>query len=180
MINIILYGNLQDKKIFNCLKKNFAKQFSCSFLNDQYIDMRDSQADFLIYETDHPLDILNEHTIVVFKDSGAFDVRPCKNRQHVSIINSENNWAIDFIKENELNTITCGLSLKDIVSVSSYTGESTVVALQRSIRSLMGTMIEPVEIPIRRISNADLYSILVLNAILLLSEKQGSVEKMDF
>lgn len=180
MISIILYGNSHDKKIFNCLKKNFSHLYHCHFLNEQYFATSKEPADFFIYETDHPMDILSEHCIVVFKDSGSFETKPFQNKQYVSIVNSENKWAIEFIKENDIKTITCGLSLKDIVSVSSYTQESTVVALQRSICSLSGTKIEPAEIPITRSTNADLYSILVMNTILLLSERQADVEKMDF
>ncbi len=67
--------------------------------------------------------------------------------------------------------ITCGLSLRDSITFSSYTQEKCVISLQRSIRRFDGNIVEPFELPIDCREEDDKYGILAAHLFLILLGK---------
>lgn len=74
----------------------------------------------------------------------------------VVIVDSGDCEALTALSGLSLAAITCGTSASDTLSLSSMTADTAAVSLQRTVKTLGGTVIEPCEIPVtitRPISN---------------------------
>lgn len=116
--------------------------------------------------------IKNVHTqggIALFK-------KHVPQRQHIEIppaffavIDSDNSEAADMLRGDGIQTVTCGLSQKDTVTFSSLENDRAVVSLQRGLKALDGSDIEPVELPCSFLPSHSEYPLLAAVAVLLLS-----------
>ncbi len=66
--------------------------------------------------------------------------------------------------------ITCGISPKNTVSITSRTAEKLTLSLNRSIRTLTGKLCEPLEQPVDVPENADEYDVMAAFAAGMLLE----------
>ena len=69
-----------------------------------------------------------------------------------------------------IQLITCGISPKNTVSITSRTAEKLTRSLNRSIRTLSGKLCEPLELPVAVPENADEYDVMAAFAAKLLLE----------
>lgn len=69
-----------------------------------------------------------------------------------------------------IQLITCGISPKNTVSITSRTAEKLTLSLNRSIRTLSGKLCEPLELPVAVPENADEYDVMAAFAAKLLLE----------
>jgi hypothetical protein len=86
-----------------------------------------------------------------------------------AVIDSDSSEAADMLRGDGIQTITCGLSQKDTVTFSSLENDRAVVSLQRGLKALDGSHIEPVEVPITFSPAHSEYPMLAAVAVLLLS-----------
>lgn len=70
--------------------------------------------------------------------------------------------------------ISCGLGVRDTITVSSLTRESAVVSLQRPVTTLSGRRVEPCELPLSLPSGMDVHHVLAAAGVLLLSDAIGA------
>lgn len=87
-----------------------------------------------------------------------------------AILSGENQAAVEFTRRWDLLPLDCGLSLRDTLTLSSRTSSSVVIALQRPVKRLDGTVLEPVEIPISLTQKWAPYPLLCCAGVLLLSD----------
>ena len=88
------------------------------------------------------------NTIFLFQDSCREAVLPDFPGTAVAIVSAENTDILRTLQASGIHTIPCGLSDHNTFTLTSSTEESTVISLQRSLFSLTGETIEPMEIPI--------------------------------
>lgn len=101
----------------------------------------------------------------------------------VVIASSDDDGQLKALAQAQLPVITCGLSSKDTFTFSSKEEESAVVSLMRSVKSIYGHTIEPMEVPIGFPSKTDDFTLLAYMASLILTETitfQNSQDKSKF
>lgn len=91
----------------------------------------------------------------------------------VAVVHSQDESSLRFCAQHHLRTLTCGLSSKDTLTLSSVTAESAVICLQREIGTLHGEVLEPYEIPVKLRRRIDRMELLSLAAVLLLCGEGG-------
>ncbi|MGI5959489.1 MAG: hypothetical protein ACOX60_08750 [Massiliimalia sp.] len=85
---------------------------------------------------------------------------------------------LESISRFSVNVVTVGMSSKDTVTFSSHQGEEWVVSLQRSICTLHGQILEPMEIPISLAGWKDEEEILSFVTILLLLNQLENAKRI--
>ena len=75
------------------------------------------------------------------------------------------------LKDSPVPTLTCGMSPKDTLTLSSISDSSAVVSVQREIKDLNHQTIEPCEIKINYENRFSDYELLSACAVLLLADK---------
>ena len=84
------------------------------------------------------------------------------------IVNSSNQDDMRNAKSSGSEVITCGMSLRDTLTFSSFTSDGCVLSLQRRITRFDSTFADPFEIPLYCSENEDRYAILCANLLLIL------------
>jgi len=171
MKSIVLTGDhikATDKQHFTFFKEEFEKQYpgqlitagrNC-FNHTDFFDGTEEKEKILISESS-AVDVITSHkSIIVFKESFSEknyvgDLKNC-----TAVVNAENSFSIKTLAGKELQTITCGLSGKDTITISSFTGDCVMISLQREIVSCSGKIIQPKEFPIKIGSTKNLYIIM--------------------
>lgn len=69
-----------------------------------------------------------------------------------------------------IQLITCGISPKNTVSITSRTAEKLTLSLNRGIRTLSGKLCEPLEQPVEAPEDSDEYDVMAAFAAKLLLE----------
>ena len=95
----------------------------------------------------------------------------------VAVVHSQDESSLRFCAKHHLRTLTCGLSSKDTLTLSSVTAESAVICLQREIGTLGGEVLEPYEIPVKLRRAVDRMELLSLAAVLLLCGEGGMLSE---
>ena len=88
--------------------------------------------------------------------------------QRYCILNSANLGDIETAKKSGGEVISCGLSLRDTVTFSSFTEDRCVISIQRPITRFDGRIVEPFELPLSVQNGDDRYGILCANLLLIL------------
>lgn len=86
----------------------------------------------------------------------------------VAVIHSHNAEGLAFAARHQLKTLTCGLSSRDTLTLSSMAGESAGICLQREIATLGGGRVEPADFFVRLRGQTERFELLTLAAVLLL------------
>lgn len=176
MTSVILIGQKSDNRIYAALKRAARKKLSLVTIGDGRITSDSESADLMVWQSKSISEIDARSSVLVFKSEARVSGTLLCARDTVAVVDSQNEDAVQYIAENKINAVTCGLSSYDTITLSSLTPDSAVVSLQRPVTSFSGALIEPFEAPVRLSRNAERYSILSVCAILLLS---GHEDMMD-
>lgn len=134
-----------------------------------------AQPDILLAESDVPLECGGE-TLYVLGTALKTDPGFIPGPRAVAVIHSQNAQALAFAAEHHLKTLTCGLSSRDTLTLSSLTEESAVVCLQRTITIIGGGVIEPSEFPMKLQGPVERRDLLTLAAVMMLC---GDMERLS-
>ncbi len=88
----------------------------------------------------------------------------------VGIVSSDNKRGLECLMRSGVRTVTCGMSRRDTVTLSSSFTDVTV-CLQRRLPSMTGEILEPAEYPVAH-SHEDYMLILLCAAARLLSGRE--------
>lgn len=94
-----------------------------------------------------------------------------------AILPSENQAAVEFAQRRGLLPLDCGLSLRDTLTLSSRTDSSVMIALQRPVKRLDGTVMDPVEVPISLTQKWAPYPLLCCAGVLLLAAGPSALQE---
>lgn len=187
MIPLVLLGSLSDRRVGQALKDLFSRRVSFLHICGSKLDLSGTVPDFLIYETDTLEQLPVPSGILICKETSrqpgislCHVEEPEPFQTFLGILSSEDTAGAQLFSQMKLTTITCGLSGKDSLTLSSITSDSAVICLQRTIRSLSGQEIDPGEIPVTLTRPIDRYSLLAAVAVALLSQRRELLDQLHF
>lgn len=171
MIPIFLLGEESDAAIrlplCRVLERRGGVLHICGAHASQYAM---GQARFLLYETSRLDAVQAEQAILIFKTRQAAHAHPLAlSKGIVSILESENEAAARSLLNSGATALTCGLTARDTLTLSSFSDTSPVVSIQRSITAFDGHTLEPCEQPIALHAPLSGYALLSVCAVLLLT-----------
>lgn len=102
---------------------------------------------FLLWETGCPQEIFLEQGILLFRENCQPPPECIIRGNCVAVACSQSPAVLELLEKLEVPVITCGLSTRDTVTYASNQEESLVVSFQRSFHTLLGELVEPMELP---------------------------------
>ncbi len=169
MVTVAVVGPAQDKRIFSLLHRALGREGSLLSIGPRGLSSGANPPDFFLWDSSRPGSISAPGALVVFKEKATdFEGMPppfCG----MAVVGSDNPAAIEFLAQARQPAITCGLSPRDTITLTSMTDTGAVVAIQRSILSLDGRASEPGELPVRLSAPTDSYAIMCAAAVLAYS-----------
>ena len=94
----------------------------------------------------------------------------------LAVVDSSNEEVLLHVSRTKLPAVTCGLSPRDTLTLSSIGEQSAVVSLQRAIVCLDGAVCEPQEIPVLLRAPADCFVLMAVAAVFILS---GNISRLS-
>lgn len=107
--------------------------------------------------------------IAVFLDNGHRFINQEIPVGIIGICEEKNKTALEIFKKNTIAVISCGLSSKNSITLSSMGNEQLFACLQRSVQNCNGEIIDPCELKIKLTKNYEPFSVMASTAILLLT-----------
>ena len=169
---IIVYGKKEDTTISETLQKilNILGKYYI-FISDKEIRSKfqeNIEPEFLIIDTDvMPITQIGMKDILIFKNE-----MPLLNvilpKMFCAVVESSNTNAITMLNDSKTEVVACGMSNKDTLTFSSSIEDSLVISLQRSLKNVLGNIVDPNEVPINLSTEIDHYAILSTVVTLIL------------
>ncbi len=150
-----------EKEITEILKKHGANHYSDKTISKG----TDTFTCISIYK---PTELLINNAVAVFTEKTIKFNKQIYPIGIVGVCEDSNKYALENFKKTKNAVITCGSNNKNTLTISSFSKNSVLVTLQRSIIDINGTRVEPCELKIRLLKPYNPYSILSSIAILLL------------
>lgn len=172
MKKIILYGEKKDQKIKKFLIENL-KLFKKVIVRDECGEKIYGNGDLIEIIDCENLDNLNvENEILILKNNA--EIMDMIKFNGIVIVNSNNTQQLKKLSKLGLRVISCGMHLRDSVTISSNNDNYYSVAIQRQININNKNPIEPLEVKVFSEKTYEDYMILYYIAVIsLLGESQN-------
>ncbi len=173
MNTVFMYGTEESSEtiniLFSAIRSVHSSALHISRETVSLIPLKTKNPEFLVI--DNP-SIENIHThggIVLFGKHAPIRHHIDIPSAYFAVVDSENKNAANMLRVDGIQTVTCGLSQKDTVTFSSLDNDRAVVSLQRGLKALDGSDIDPVEVPVAFSPSHSEYPVLAAVAVLLLA-----------
>ena len=170
MTTVILYG-LTGGYVAEDIKRVLAN-YGLIAVCGNHISEEKEEPKFLIIEYTTNANIETNSGIIVMTGdiSKSFHLKIPEG--YKGIVYSSEIGALELLRDNNVTTITCGMSNTDTLMLSSISENTASVCLQRKIITLSGREVEPREFPIKLIDRITDYALLAAFGILLLTDTE--------
>lgn len=170
MVDIIIFSHDTSGRFSKLLAEQLSPYYKVAIWAETAYIRQTEDIDFLIMETASLAQITSEQGVLIFTDTAALPSLSLAGNI-VAILNSADKSGLQATADNKIKAITCGLSSKDTLTVSSISDSDAVVSLQRNITSFAGAVIEPAEFPIALREGYSVGDMLMLTALIFLIDK---------
>ncbi len=178
MIPIILFGEKSDMQISIQLRRILKNYGGYIYVHaGEVFEKAEGTPRFLLYECDERDTLDLDQGIVVFKSKiSLLTKNPQLSSGVISVVESENKTALFLLNHTENRAMTCGMSPRDTLTLSSFDDNSASISRQREIQTLSGRSIEAGETTVKFTAPLAEYTLLAAYAVLLLSDAEEEVE----
>lgn len=162
---VILFSNRNnkiEKEIINILTK-----YGANYISDKIIT--ENKSVFTIISEYKATTLNLNKGIAVFLDDTERFVKQKFPKDFIGICEDTNTKALDILKNSNIPVITCGMSNKNTVTVTSINSNIYISSIQRSINNCFGEETEPAEYKIKLTKNYSPTSVMICTSILLLN-----------
>ena len=166
MIPIIIQSDDPECRLSHFLWNLLRPFHTAALVSKESILCHCPSPDFLIAEGDFSQMQLSSWTIAIYTGNSSHP--PVIPQQGVAIVATACPFICKTIAASGIPAITCGLSPKDTLTLSSRTSDSLMISLQRTMSSISGYSIDPVEIPLSLSCPRNPLLVLPAAAVLLL------------
>ena len=115
------------------------------------------------------------NSIIIFKQNCNTNLLNLP-KETLYIVESKNEDALRFLKDNKLTAICCGMSNKDTVNISSLDIDNAVICLQRQLKTFEDKIAHQGDYPIVITGEYDMFTILSAFSVLLLCDENINKE----
>lgn len=168
---IVIYGSEEDKSLNDTLLRALAKyggvQFHCKDKIISYSEQGNPK--YLVYDVNKLPLFLNCEGILILKNSFKDIDDNYLPSNFLPVFDNQNLKAVKFLKDRCKIVLTCGVSSKNTLSISSIDESSAVVSLQRYM-IIKNKIVEPHDFTINLTKQVEPQDLLFTCAILLLSD----------
>ncbi|MDR2931747.1 MAG: hypothetical protein LBV27_01440 [Oscillospiraceae bacterium] len=148
MISVIIAAQKHNKLFWATMHSILEKNFTAIHAYERKLKADSGTFDLIVTDIDSFDSIQSDDTIIIFKDPVDIDIGPAGDHKAVAVVDSCNEKLLPLVASTRLPAITCGLSAKDTLTLSSMRLDSAVINLQRSVTCFDGSVAEPQEIPV--------------------------------
>lgn len=175
MVVVVLMGDLEEKSFGRTLADALARSGGVIHVRGKSELIHrpfEGQTHFLLYECEEAPRFCLESALFLFKNRISHFTGLSIPAGCLAIVDAGNLAALSVLKKSGVSAITCGMSARDTLTLSSSKERSAAVCIQRQMVSLSGRTLDEREIPVSFESRHDPFSILAACAVLMLADRE--------
>lgn len=175
LITVLVAADDSDQSFWDALTRLLCRHFAVVRTQGRVLALEQDIPSLLLCDTQSFDEINAQQVIVVFQEPRPLTTAFTGAGQVVAIVDSANQPLVEYVSSLQLPAITCGLSGKDSITLSSMDIDSAVIGIQRSIPCFDSSRVEPQELPVQLTAPVDSFPLMAVAAILILS---GNAQKL--
>lgn len=169
MKNIILCGEASDTSVAGALIPALALYGGVKYAGPSGFFERGQSPEFFLYECGEVPPIGIESGILLFKNSFHQKNVSAVPKGFLCVLEAKNRIAAALLKDTSATVVTCGTSTRETLSVAALESSSAVLSLQRSLKTLDGTLLEPHDFTVKYTQDRSPHQLLTVCACLLIA-----------
>ena len=177
MTSILILGGSGDHRLFTALRKILERSLSLCFVGARGEICLRARPDIFLCEMEQAHIVKSEDTILVCKACFPHQSDTDAGQPpQVAVLGADDAAAARYLGDRCEGCITCGMSCRDTITLSSLHDEDAVICLQRAVTALDGTRVEPGEFPVRLSHRLDAYTVMACAATLIAAGQAHQLE----
>ena len=149
MTGVIIAASNRDRNMWNILPGILSRNFPTISASGSAAAETLGEAKFVICAGSDMGRIQMDSAVVIYKDADGVPDEIPAGMNAVAVVDSGNPQLMELVRETKLPAITCGLSPRDTLTLTSFGEDSAMLGLQRLVTCFDGTVAEPQEIPLK-------------------------------
>jgi len=162
---VIFAGRFIDSAFRHTICKRLSEKAKICEISSGKIACEQFPSDFTLIFEKTPIKINAKDYILIL--NGCTTAQSITGEKYC-IVNSHSSDDTAIAKESLGEVITCGMSIRDSVTFSSFTSDGCVLSLQRRLKDFNGRQIDPFELPLCYDESENRFGILCANLLLIL------------
>lgn len=181
MIGVAIAADDGDKKMWETLPRLLSKGFPMGEAEEDGVSgFPKDRPRLTICEAGCGTPRQWEAAILVFKDVVSLPAGFSGELPSVAVVDSSNKELVELVSLTKLPAITCGLSSRDTLTLTSIKEDSAVLGLQRSLTCFDGMVEDPQEIPLRLDGPMDSFTLMAAASVYLLTGRADLLRTVNF
>jgi len=169
---VVVAQDNPESHFWSMLLSILAPNFSVVSTENKKIITPPADGDLLLCDARSVSDLRCDTAVILYKDVVQLKTKIHAVREAVAVVDARKQELLTCVSETGLNAITCGLSTRDTITLSSIDVDSAVVNLQRSMSCFDGRVLEPQEIPLKLEGPVDNFALMAASAVYLLTGRK--------
>lgn len=172
MTDVIITGfdNGETEKL---LRENLSENYCVNYIKSNSFSRFGKGYELICIESENmSIDNIGTAVILIRGGSSLPDIRTIPEGS-VAIVDADSPEQLRVAEALGIYTVTCGTAASSTVSYTGESDEYLTVSLNRSISALSGRMIEPLEIPVKKLG-CNRYTIMSVTALRLILDDCNS------
>lgn len=172
MIVVVVAAETTDSLFWNTAYSLLHANYAVTSVREGVLNAPVGTSDLLLADATSLRSLECETAVIVYKEAISLETKIQAKNEVIAVVDSCNRELLPFVGKTGLNAITCGLSARDSVTLSSMGVDSAVINLQRSMTCFDGGVLEPQEIPLQLEAPVDDFALMAASAVYLLTGRK--------
>ena len=176
MVNVIIAAKKKDDVFWREISSMLEKNFHAITVHERKLKANCTAPELIVTDIDSFCSIQSQDTIIIFKDPVKMDIEDSGGRMTVAVVDSQNIKLGPIVASTGIPAITCGLSARDTITLSSIRTDSAVIDLQRSVTCFDNSIVEPQDIPVNLEKPVDSFALMAVASVCILT---GKIDRLE-
>lgn len=180
MIGVIIAASDRDRKMWGTLPGILERNFPIIPAQGETPGAEDDDGVLCMCTGGEIERLRTDSAVIIYKDGNCAPGCIPAGLNAVAVVDSGNPSLMELVSATKLPAITCGLSPRDTLTLTSFGEDSAVLGLQRSVTCFDGAVAEPQEIPLKLGGPIDSYTLMASSSVFILSGNIARLKYADF
>lgn len=180
MTGVIIAAGGRDKKMWRVLPELLRRNLPAVFADELPQPAAGEPAKLVLCDPEGAKSLRPDRAIIICKDADSLPDEYPEEGDSIAVVDSSNPRTVEGVSTTRLPAITCGLSPRDTLTLSSYDEDSAVLGVQRAITCFDGSVAEPQEIPLRLSGPIDSFTLMAASSVFVMTGNTAHLKDAVF
>jgi len=168
LTTILIAADPADNVFWDPISSVLQQRYSTLLVRGKQVTVPQQPARVALLDAGGYAHLQSAETVVLFRRTRSISQGLLPPENCVAVVDSCDDELLRFVSGTRVPAITCGLSARDTMTLSSMGEDSAVLNLQRSVTCFDGAVADPQEIPVKLTRSINSYTLMALACTFIL------------